>query len=130
MKSYKVLFHLQQAKGIQRGKRVPLMWSLDGETIDGKRLLLQTSMIGRGERRWKPTSLIGAFLRVTYHITSAGNFKADLWRTSTDEGEDLSAEFSKERTLYRVQQERLALQAAVVQAVEGPALDQRRPKRL
>ena len=118
MKSYTILFKLTGAKELPRHARAPFLYRLEGENIEGWQLVLQTTKIGRGERRWDPLSLVGQFLKLTFHITNAGNYKADLWRTSSDEGMDLATLFAERRTRYQVEQERAALES-VLQEGDG-----------
>ena len=130
MKRYTIVFKLTGAKALPRLAHAPFLYRLEGENIEGWQLVLQTTKIGKGERRWDPHSLVGQFLKLTFHITKAGNYKADLWRTSSDDGLDLATLFAEMRALYHVRQERLELQAAVVQADEGPVVEHREPRRL
>lgn len=115
MKRHTILFHLVDATELPRRRGAPFIYSLVGDTINGHMLAMETTRIGKGERRWNPVGLVGTFLKITCHITARGNLKADLWRTSLDEDEDLADQFAKARTRYLVQEERAALQAALVE---------------
>jgi hypothetical protein len=122
MKKYKELLHLQEVSELPRTARGSRWWWLAGETIDGTYQMLRTSRIGRGERRWNPSHLVGDFLRITYHITEAGNFNVDLWRTSSDENEDLAERFAEERRRHRAEQDRLAILSVLESETIGSAL--------
>lgn len=114
----KMLFRLDAAKDLREHAGQPWLWSLEGETIEGKKLTMRTSRVGRNEMRWFPTNLIGEVLQLTYHETRTGNLMADLWRPHWAEGRDLRAEFNDQRTLYRVEQERQALLAESQAAIQ------------
>lgn len=122
MKLQKMLFRLDDAMDLRKCKGASWSWRLCGETIEGKQLTLRTAKIGRGEKRWDPTKLIGETLRVTFDATARGNLVADLWRPSWAEGDDLAALFAHDRTLYQVEQERLTLQATVSAHTEQVAV--------
>lgn len=113
MKTQKILFKLNHAADLRRRKDATWSWCLLGETIESRCLTLRTVKIGRGELRWDPSKLIGETIRLSFHKTPIGNLMADLWRPSWAEEEDLAALFAHERRLYQVDQERLALNAAI-----------------
>lgn len=112
MKLRKMLFRLEGVEDLRKRKNAPWSWCLRGRVIEGQVSLL-TSKVGPNEKRWDPVKLVGQTLRITYHTTASGTLMADLWRPSWAEGEDLSALFDMERTLYLVEQERQELLAAV-----------------
>ncbi len=126
MKHKKMLFRLTAATDLRKNRKMPPRWAFHGETIEGNQITLTTAKIGHGEVRWFPNQIMGKTIRVSYHQTTTGNFVADLWRPSWAEDEDLEALFAKERTLYRVEQERLAITEAVMEQQASST----RPKRL
>lgn len=87
----KMLFRIEAATDLRKRKDQPWSWSMEGWAVDGKRLTMRTSRVGRHEKRWIPTKLIGQVVQLTYHETKTGKLMADLWRPSWAEGEDLVA---------------------------------------
>lgn len=112
----KMLFKLEAATDLRTGPRQPCSWLLHGETVEGRRLTMRTSLMGPSEKRWIPGTILGQTLRVSYHKTRAGNLVADLWRPSWAEGENLDALFAKEHARYRVEKERQELEAESLKA--------------